>query len=151
MIAVGISVILLVCGMVTANAQSNAATLTGTVTDNTGAVIPRAIIEIKDEASGVVRSTTSDERGFFSLVGVPVATYDVQVSAARFNSLVRKGVAVHINDQLELKGIVLTVAGSSTTVVVTAAREELTPTTSGEVSYTVRLPMALRMRWRFPS
>lgn len=129
--------LLLFPGATASKAQSNDATLTGTVLDKTGAVIPKAKIVITEEASGVTRSTTSDERGFFSLVGIPVDTYDVQVSAPGFNSLLRKGVAVHINDQIELKGIVLTVAGTSASVVVTAEATELTPTTSGEVSYTI--------------
>ena len=128
--------LLLVCATVS-RAQSNAATLTGTVTDKTGAVIPQATIELTDEASGVARTTTSDERGVFSMVGVPVAVYDVKVSAAGFNSLLRKGLALHINDQIELKGIALEVANASATVVVTATADEMTPTTSGEVSYTV--------------
>jgi hypothetical protein len=137
-IAVGIALtLLLVCGTTASRAQSNDATMTGTVVDKTGAVIPNAMIVITEEASGVARSTTSDERGFFSLVGIPVDTYDVKVSAPGFNSLLRKGVAVHINDQIELKGIVLAVAGGSVSVVVTAAPSELTPTTSGEVSYTI--------------
>jgi hypothetical protein len=129
-------VLLSVCGM-TARAQSNAATLTGTVTDKTGAVIPNATVLVTEEASGVVRSTATDDRGFFSLVGVPVATYDVKVSAQGFNSLLRKGIEVHINDQIELKGIALVVSGGSESVVVSAAVDELTPTTSGEVSYTI--------------
>jgi hypothetical protein len=129
--------LLLLCAVAPGRAQSNTATLTGVVADKTGAVIPQASIEVTDEASGVTRSTSSDERGVFSLVGVPVATYDVKVSAQGFNSLLRKGVAVHINDQIDLKGIALSVAGNSTSVVVTAEVGELTPTTSGEVSYTI--------------
>jgi hypothetical protein len=118
-------------------AQTDNATLTGTVTDKTGAVVAGSKIVVTDEASGVSRQTVSDEHGFFSVVGVPVSTYDVEVSASGFNSLLRKGIAVHINDQIELKGIVLAVAGVNASVVVTAADSELTPTTSGEVSYTI--------------
>jgi hypothetical protein len=129
--------LLLFSGTTLMKAQSNNATLTGTVADKTGAVIPEARIVVIEEASGVTRSTTSDQRGFFSLVGVPVSTYDVEISAPGFNSLRRKGIAVHINDQIELKGIVLTVAGTSISVMVTATATEMTPTTSGEVSYTI--------------
>jgi hypothetical protein len=137
-IAAGVALmVLLIFGTMTSRAQGNAATLTGTVVDKTGAVIPRASIVVTDEASGVIRTATSDGRGFFSLIGVPVATYDVEISAKGFNSLRRNGVAVHINDQIELKGIVLTVAGASFSVMVTADAAELTPTTSGEVSYTI--------------
>jgi hypothetical protein len=134
-IAISITIaLLLVCGVATAGAQSNTATLTGTVTDKTGAVIPQATIVITDQASGVRRTTESDARGYFSLVGIPVGNYDVAVSASGFNTLVRKGIAVHINDQVELKGIALPVAAASESVVVTADNSELTPTTSGEVS-----------------
>src|SRR5580692_4586857 len=120
-----------------ARAQGNAATLTGTVTDPTHAVVPKATITVTDEASGIVRSATSDAAGFFSFVGVPIGTYDVQVSAPGFNRLLRKGIVVHIDDQIELKDIALTVAANNATVTVTAASDEMTPTTSGEVSYTI--------------
>jgi len=129
--------LLLMCGIIEAGAQSNSATLTGTVVDPTGAVIPHATITITDEASGVTRNTSSDDRGVFSLVGLPVATYDIQVSAPGFNGLLRRGIAVHINDQIELKGIALKVQGQSSSVIVTAESEEMTPTVSGEVSYTI--------------
>ncbi|HWT65500.1 MAG TPA: carboxypeptidase regulatory-like domain-containing protein [Terracidiphilus sp.] len=124
-----------VCGL--ARAQSNSATVTGVVADKTGAVIPGASVLLTDQASGVQRTATSDGAGFFSLVGVPVAVYDVKVLAPGFNSMVRKGVALHINDQVELKGIVLAVAATSAEVVVTATADEMTPTTSGDVSYTL--------------
>jgi hypothetical protein len=138
MIAVGITItVFMVCGITIARAQSNDATLTGTVVDITGAVIPNAKLMITDEASGVARTASSDDRGVFSLVGIPVGTYDVAVSAPGFNTMLRKGVAVHISDQIELKGIALRVATANASVVVTAADSELTPTISGEVSYTI--------------
>jgi hypothetical protein len=129
--------LLMLVGIPAATAQNNDAILSGTVTDKSGAVIPGAKIVVTDDASGVARQTLSDERGFFSLVGIPVSMYDVEVSAPGFNSLLRKGIAVHINDQIELKEIVLGVAGVNASVVVAAEGAELTPSTSGEVSYTI--------------
>ena len=120
-----------------ARAQGNTAMLTGTVTDSTGAIIPGATVAVVDQSSGVVRTTHSDARGFFSLVGIPVGTYDVKISAKGFDSLLRNGIAVHIDDQIELRKIALKVASTSATVVVTASGEELTPTTSGALSYTL--------------
>ena len=127
----------LVCGLITARAQSNSATVTGTVTDKTGALIPHATIAITDQSSGVKRETHSDNRGVFSFVGVPVGVYSVAVSAPGFNTLVRPGIAVHINDQIDLKEIALPVGTANASVTVTAEESELTPTTSGEVSYTI--------------
>lgn len=129
--------VLLVGGMATADAQSNTATLTGTVNDKSGALIPHATVVITDAASGIKRTTSSDDRGYFSLVGIPVGTYDVAVSAPGFNTLVRQGVEVHISDQIELKGISLPVAAANQSVTVTAESAELTPATTGEVSYTI--------------
>ncbi|MGA2632904.1 MAG: carboxypeptidase regulatory-like domain-containing protein [Terracidiphilus sp.] len=134
--AVTILALFMMCRIPGAHAQGNA-TLTGTVTDPTHAVIPKATIIVTDEASGIVRNTASDNAGFFSFVGIPVGTYDVTVSAPGFNSLLRKGIAVHIDDQLELKDIALTVAANNASVTVTAMSDEMTPTTSGEVSYTL--------------
>ncbi|MGD0914215.1 MAG: carboxypeptidase-like regulatory domain-containing protein, partial [Terracidiphilus sp.] len=135
--ALAVFMLAAVLGGTAASAQGNSATLTGTVNDPSLAVIPGATIAVTDEASGVVRTTTSDSAGFFSMVGLPVGTYDVKVSAPGFNSLLRKGVEAHINDQIELKGIALTIAGANATVTVTATDEEMTPTTSGELSYTL--------------
>ncbi len=132
-----ISVLLLAAGITAAIAQGNSATLTGTVTDSTHAVIPKATVAVTDEASGIVRTTTADGTGFFSFVGIPAGTYDVKVSAAGFNSLLRQGIVVHIDDQIELKDIALTVSSTTTSVVVTASTVEMTPTTSGEASYTL--------------
>jgi hypothetical protein len=134
---VAVLIVFVLCTNLPLRAQANGATLTGTVTDQTHAVIPGATVTIVDEASGVVRVALSDAAGFFSFVGVPIGTYDVQVSAKGFNSLLRKGIVVHINDQIELKGIALSVAAANATVTVTASAQELTPTTSGEVSYTM--------------
>src|SRR6516164_8651971 len=120
-IAIAITMTLLAaCVVSTAGAQSNTATLTGTVTDTSGALVAHAAITITDQASGVKRTTASDDRGYFSLVGIPVGNYDIAVSAPCFNTLVRKGIAVHINDQVELKGIALPVASATESIVVTA-------------------------------
>ena len=51
---------------VPANAQVTGATLSGTVTDTSGAVIPGVMIAIKNRATGVVRNVSSDEAGFYS-------------------------------------------------------------------------------------
>ena len=129
--------VLSLSGIARARAQSNAATLTGTVVDQTKAVIPKARIVITNEASGVIRSTITDGRGQFSMIGVSVGTYDLAVSAPGFKSLVRKNMAVHIGDQLELADLVMTVAGSEASVVVITDQTEFTPSTSGDDSYTI--------------
>src|ERR1700691_4899315 len=53
----------------------------GTVTDTTGAVVPKASVTLTDEATRVARKTTSDNAGVYVLPGVPISTYDVSVTA----------------------------------------------------------------------
>ncbi len=129
--------LLLTLGPTFARAQSNAGTLTGTVVDQTKAVIPNAKIVITNEASGLTRSTITDGRGQFSMIGVSVGTYDLAVSAPGFKNLVRKAIAVHIGDQLELADLTMFPAASTVSVTVTAPGEDLTPSTSGDDSYTI--------------
>jgi hypothetical protein len=49
-----------------AHAQVTGATLSGTVMDDSGAVIPGVQVSIKNRATGVVRNVTTDEAGFYS-------------------------------------------------------------------------------------
>lgn len=88
-------------------AQGGQATLTGTVTDETAAVVPGAAVTLTNQASGARRVTESNNVGFFSFTGVPPATYSVAVEKAGFSKFVRTDVAVHAADQLAIKEIVL--------------------------------------------
>ena len=114
--------------------QSGTGILTGTVTDKTGALIAKAHIVLTDAGSGIKRETEANQDGFFSLVGVPAAVYDIEASAKGFKPLRRTGIEVHISDQLAIKGLVLEVAGISETMTVSSEAAEITPSTSGEVS-----------------
>src|SRR3989442_9796275 len=64
-----------------ANAQVTGATLSGTVTDASGAVIPGVMISIKNTATGVVRNATADEAGFYSPPNLLDRNFDVTRSA----------------------------------------------------------------------
>lgn len=118
-------------------AQAGQATLTGTVVDTTGAVIPGAKVSLIEQASRTQRATVSDRSGVVAFIGVPAATYDVLVAAPGFKTMRKNGIAVHINDQLDLRMLTLTAAANDVSVTVTTDATEVTPTTSGEQSYTL--------------
>jgi hypothetical protein len=118
-------------------AQAGQATLTGTVTDPTGALIPGAKAVLINEASKTERSVIADKSGTVNFIAVPPGTYDVLVSAKGFKPMRENGVSVHINDQLELRKLTLTVSAGDQTVTVTSESGDITPTTSGEQSYTI--------------
>jgi len=117
--------------------QSGQATLTGTIVDSSGALFPGATATLIDEANKTQRSSISNSRGEISFVGLPASTYDLEVVAKGFQTLKQRGIAIHINDQLDLREIRLAVAGGDTSITVTAQATDVTPSTSGEQSYTL--------------
>jgi len=64
-------------------------TITGTVADESGAVVPNATITIANKATGVVRSATTNAEGFFSAPSLPAGDYEVKAEVAGFRTLVR--------------------------------------------------------------
>ena len=56
-------------------AQSDRSTLTGVVTDQTGAVIPGASVEAVNQATGLKYTTSSNDSGIYSLPQLPVGLY----------------------------------------------------------------------------
>ena len=134
---IGCAVLCCFAAVSVAAAQSGQATITGTVTDATGAIIPGAKATLIQESTQVTRDTVADKNGVIAFVAVPAATYDVQVSAPGFRPARKNGIAVHINDQLDLRNVVLTIASNDVSVTVTTDTGDITPTTSGESSYTI--------------
>ena len=118
-------------------AQVGGATLTATVTDPTGALIPGAHATLTDVANGTHRASVSNGAGEISFVGLPAATYSLEVSASGYRTVLKTNIAVHINDQVDLHTVALGVASANVSVTVTTESTEVTPTTSGEQSYTL--------------
>jgi hypothetical protein len=81
------------------SAQVSGATLTGTVTDSTGAVIPKVLILIKNEGTGEVRSVTVDSAGFYSAPNLLPGNYDVTITAPGFATTVQNGVTLTVGAQ----------------------------------------------------
>ena len=102
----------------TANAQSggSSGSITGTVLDPSGAVVPNASVEIHNPVSGYDRTTTTDSNGKFNFTNVPFSPYHMTVTSAGFAQLaqdveVRSVVPATVKISLE-------VSGSTTTVTV---------------------------------
>jgi hypothetical protein len=62
--------------------QAQDGNLVGSVLDSTGAVIPGAMVEVENVATGVKATTTSDESGFYRVNNLLVGTYKITVSKA---------------------------------------------------------------------
>src|ERR1700686_3531032 len=68
--------------------------ITGTVRDNTGAVIQGADVQINGTAGGIQRSTTTNSDGDYLAAGLPGGTYNLVVSAKGFKPFKGDGIAV---------------------------------------------------------
>src|SRR5438445_9152053 len=82
-----------------AGAQVTGATLSGTVTDATGAVIPGVMVSIKNRATGVVRSLITDEAGFYSAPNLLAGSYDVTAFAPGFSTVVQSNILLTVGAQ----------------------------------------------------
>jgi Carboxypeptidase regulatory-like domain len=108
---------------VAAQSVGNSGSINGTVVDPTGAVVPKATVEIRNPVSGLDRSTTTDGAGRFAFTNVPFNPYHLTVTAEGFTSYVqdvepRSAVPVSVS-------IALKVSGSVTSVTVEAEGEDL--------------------------
>src|SRR5215467_8369067 len=74
--------------------QSDRGTITGTVSDATGAVIPGASVEAKNTDTGLVYTAGSSETGNYTLPQLPAGTYQLTVELPGFKKFVRPGVTI---------------------------------------------------------
>jgi len=91
-----ISCVLLLCG-VYALAQSDRGTITGSVLDPAGAVVPNVPIEAKNVATSVTYRAQTSGTGNYTIAQMPVGTYEISVAASGFKKAVRTGVEVSAN------------------------------------------------------
>ena len=101
-----------------APAQSFFASLSGTVVDNSGAVIPGAEVTLNSSNKGTTRTVNTNSAGYFSFTEVPAGTYDVSVFLKGFDKWLGTGVILNGGDSRAMT-ITLKVASTTTTVQVT--------------------------------
>src|SRR3984893_4226450 len=77
-------------------AQGTGGTLTGTVTDASGAGIPNTKVSIKNRATGVTRDITTDSAGFYSAPNLLPGIYDITIAASVFSTSVRTGLTLTV-------------------------------------------------------
>ena len=130
---------------VSARAQVTGATLTGSVSDPSGAAIPNAQVSAKNTGTGVATSATTNADGFYTIPNLLPGTYDVTTTASGFATRVDTAINLAVGEKQALP-ISMKVGQTTQTVEVAGAAptvELATSTISGEVtSTTVReLPL----------
>src|SRR5215469_17099007 len=74
--------------------QTQLATIFGTITDATGAVISGAQVTILNQSTGLKRETPTDLTGQYRIAGLPTGNYSVRVDKEGFQTQVREGIAL---------------------------------------------------------
>ncbi|NDD64657.1 MAG: TonB-dependent receptor [Acidobacteria bacterium] len=115
--------------------QSTTGTITGTVTDPGGAVIPGASLTITNTASNVATRVTTSAEGVYVAPGLLPGSYQVAAAATGFGRSTKSGIQLEINQTAQVN-IRLVVSGAEEVVEVSAA-ELLLQTEQSSVDQTV--------------
>ncbi|MDM7921195.1 MAG: TonB-dependent receptor [Pyrinomonadaceae bacterium] len=119
-----------------AQAQSNAADLTGTVVDPNGAVIPGATVTARNLSTNITRSATADAAGSYTFIALPPGDYEITVEATNFKKTQISPVKLTVGQRAELR-VPMEIGQQDVVVTVTGDAVELVETTRTTVSTTI--------------
>src|SRR6202171_653978 len=127
--------------------QVTGATLSGTISDPSGGVIPGAQISIRNIATGISKDFQADSDGYYTAPNLAPGTYEVRVTAKGFNTVVST-ITLAVGAQQQLN-IPMKVGEASETVRVTLAAPQIDLTSStltGQVESQTILELPLNGR-----
>jgi hypothetical protein len=104
----------------------------GTVTDDTGAGVPKAVVMVTNTSTGLSRQATADDTGYYAIQNLPEGVYDLSISSSGFRPYSQKGVTVSINNVTRIDANVK--LGGLTEQVSVEASTALLQTTKSDVS-----------------
>jgi hypothetical protein len=127
-VAILLVVVFILLGAVSVYCQVTGATLSGTITDSSGGVIPGAQISVTNTATGIKQEFQADSAGYYTAPNLAPGTYEVRVTAKGFNTTILT-VTLDVGAQQQLN-IPMKVGETSQTVEVTGALEQVDLTSS---------------------
>jgi hypothetical protein len=108
------------------------ASITGVITDTSGARVPAAAISVKNVETGAVRTTVSDNTGRYQVLALPVGEYEMRVSKTSFREQIRSGIHLAVGQEA---GVDLTMqVGEVKQQVTVAADAPIVNTTTRDIS-----------------
>ena len=114
---------------IAAFAQAGRGSISGTVTDPSGAVVPAAQLVLRDPATGATQRTVTSAAGLYSFISLNPGVYQVTASHTGFRNVARDKVTVNV-DQVTEVNIMLEVGAATETVTVTGGVDLVEPTNS---------------------
>jgi hypothetical protein len=129
---------LLILSAMNLPAQFTSATLTGVVSDPSGAVVPEAKVKLVNEQSGDVRDTVTNNDGYYTFSGMGVGdfTFKLIVEAKGFVTYDAPGISL-LGGEKRNVNVSLKVGNTSETVEVLGVADTIVPVDSGEKSETL--------------
>src|SRR5262245_11499716 len=125
----------LLLGVSTLFAQSDRGTVTGSISDQSGAVIPGANVTATNTSTSTTYETVSTETGNYTLAQLPAGVYQLSVELPGFKKYVRQGITVLVATTLRID--VALEVGAATDEVTITADAPLLRTESSDVSHSV--------------
>jgi hypothetical protein len=102
------------------SAQVLYGSLTGTVTDKSGAVVPNAAVTLTNQGTGAVRTTSTGPQGNYRLLDLLPGTYTLSLQSPGFAGFAQKDITVELNREVRIDAA-LQPGGTTQTVTVTGA------------------------------
>ncbi len=103
--------------------QGTSGSVSGTVTDTTGALVPGAGVQILNQVTGYTRNTTTDANGQYRFFNVPFNTYRITVMQASFQ---KASIGIDVNSVVPIASLIkLDIAGSATSITVVDSGSDL--------------------------
>jgi len=118
-VAILLTAALAVAPTIWAQASAGTGSILGVVVDPSGSVVPLAEIIVRNVATNLSRSVTSNEAGRYEVVALQPGEYEIRVTKPGFATLVRSGVTVAVGSRTTVD-LELTVSSTSETVTVLA-------------------------------
>jgi len=109
-----------------------AGTITGAVTDSSGAAVPKATVTITNTLTGAARTLETNTAGVYTAEALPVGTYQVAVEAAGFERSVHSGITLNVTDRLAIDFVLQ--IGAVTQTVEVRAEAAMVQTQTGDQS-----------------
>jgi len=128
--------LLLVCCLPATMLAQDTASITGTVTDPTGAAIVGAQVTVTSREHGISRSATSNSSGDYLFSALPIGSYDISVTAKGFRKYEVRNVILRVAQKARVDAA-LEVGGTSTEVVVQGSEVAQVETQSSDLGGTV--------------
>jgi hypothetical protein len=106
------------------------AQISGTVTDQSGAVIPEVTLTVTQNATGLKRAATSDSKGIYIMPDLPLGPWNLQATKMGFQTYVRPDVVLQVGTNPEIP-VSLRVGDVAQQVIVEGTTSELETRTAG--------------------